>query len=73
MSIPKQDHQASFFDATFLAQDLFGPSDRYEIFRQKVLPALQDMREDLCQLYCSDNGRRGGAFSIRGIRQPPLL
>jgi len=59
MSIPKQDHQASFFDATFLAQDLFGPSDRYEIFRQKVLPALQDMREGLCQLYCSDNGRRG--------------
>jgi len=59
MSIPKQDHQASFFDATFLAQDLFGPSDRYEIFRQKVLPALQDVRGDLCQLYCWDNGRPG--------------
>jgi transposase len=59
MSIPKQDHQASFYDATFLAQDLFGPRDRYEIFRQKVLPALQDVRGDLCQLYCWDNGRPG--------------
>ena len=59
MSVPKQDQQATFYDATFLAQDLFGPKDRYEIFRQKVLPALQDMRGDLCQLYCSDNGRPG--------------
>ena len=59
MSIPKQDHQASFYDATFLAQDLFGPRDRYEIFCQKVLPASQDVRGDLCQLYCWDNGRPG--------------
>lgn len=59
MSIPKLDQQASFFDATFLAQDLFGPRDRYQIFREKVLPALQDMRDELCLLYCLDNGRRG--------------
>jgi hypothetical protein len=32
MSIPKQDHQATFFDATFLAQDLFDQKDRYDIF-----------------------------------------
>jgi hypothetical protein len=59
MSIPKQDHQATFFDATFLAQDLFDQNDRYDIFRKKVFPALQAVREDLCQLYCLDNGRPG--------------
>jgi len=59
MSIPKQDHQATFFDATFLAQDLFDQKDRYDIFRKKVFPALQAVREDLCKLYCSDNGRPG--------------
>jgi len=57
MSIPKHDSQASFFDATFLAQELFGPKDRYEIFRRTILPALQAIRPDLCQLYCCDNGR----------------
>jgi hypothetical protein len=59
MSIPKQDHQATFFDATFLAQDLFDQNDRYDIFRKKVFPALQAIRNDLCQLYCLDNGRPG--------------
>ena len=59
MSIPKQDHQATFYDATFLAQDLFDQKDRYDIFRKEVLPALQAVREDLCQLYCLDNGRPG--------------
>jgi len=59
MSVPQHDLQASFFDATFLAQGLFGPKDRYEIFRRTILPALQAMRPDLCQLYCCDNGRPG--------------
>lgn len=59
MSIPKQDHQATFYDASFLAQDLFDKKDRYDIFRGEVLPALQAIRDDLCQLYCSDNGRPG--------------
>ena len=57
MSIPKQDHQSTFYDASFLALELFKPTDRYEIFRQHVLPALQASRENLCRLYCSDNGR----------------
>ncbi len=57
MSIPKQDHQSTFYDASFLTLDLFKPTDRYEIFRQHVLPALQASRENLCRLYCSDNGR----------------
>ena len=57
MSIPKQDHQTTFYDASFLASELFNPTDKYEIFRQRVLPALQASREKLCQLYCSGNGR----------------
>ncbi|MCP4164715.1 MAG: transposase, partial [Chloroflexi bacterium] len=59
MSIPKQDLQATFFDATFLAQGLFDAKDRYEIFRSKVWPALKAMRGELCDLYCQDNGRPG--------------
>lgn len=59
MSIPRQDHQATFYDASFLAHDLFDSNDRYDVFRKKVLPALQAIRKDLCQLYCWDNGRPG--------------
>jgi transposase len=59
MSIPKQDPQATFYDASYLAHELFEASDRYEIFRQKVWPALQASRQKLCQLYCQDNGRPG--------------
>ena len=59
MSVPKQDPQATFLDTYFLIQDLFDDSDKYVIFRNAVLPALQDIREELCQMYCLDNGRRG--------------
>ena len=59
MSISKQDKQATFFDATFLAENLFDTTDRFEIFRTKVLPALEAMRNELCQRYCLDNGRPG--------------
>lgn len=59
MSVPPQDFQGSFFDATFLTRGLFGPKDRYELFRRTILPALQALRPDLCRLYCSDNGRPG--------------
>ncbi len=59
MSIPKQDLQSTFYDASFLAQDLFDNNDRYDIFRKEVLPALQAVRGDLTQLYCFDNGRPG--------------
>ena len=59
MIIPKQDHQTTFCDASFLACDLFDRNDRYDVFRKKVLPALQAIRKDLCQFYCPDNGRPG--------------
>ena len=56
MSIPKQDHQASFYDATFLAQDLFGPSDRYEIFQDNFLeffPTIVSFLEEKYELEIS--------------------
>ena len=59
MSVPEQDLQATFFDAGFLAHGLFNSRDPYEIFRREVYPALQAMRQELCQLYCADNGRPG--------------
>jgi hypothetical protein len=59
MSVPKEDLQTTFFDATFLAEGLFDAGDRYEIFRREVYPALQAMRDELCKLYCPDNGRPG--------------
>jgi hypothetical protein len=57
MTLPVRDHQASFFDVSFLAEGLFGPNDSYGLFRKEVLPALEAKREDLCQMYCADNGR----------------
>jgi len=59
MSVPEQDPQATFFDTGFLAHGLFTSRDPYEIFRREVYPALQAMRQALCQLYCADNGRPG--------------
>ena len=59
MSVPEQDLQATFFDAGFLAHGLFNSRDPYEIFRREVYPALKAMRQELCQLYCADNGRPG--------------
>ena len=59
MSIPKHDKQSTFFDGTFLAQGLFDVKDRFGLFRKKVLPALEAMRDDLCQLYCLENSRPG--------------
>jgi len=54
MSIAKQDKHTPFFDATFLAHSLFGATDRFEIFRREVQPALEAIRDELCQLYCLD-------------------
>jgi hypothetical protein len=57
MTLPARDRQASFFDVSFLAEGLFGPNDPYSLFRKEVLPALEAKREDLCRMYCPDNGR----------------
>ena len=59
MSVPQQDLQATFLDTCFLLQELFDDNDQYVVFRNVVLPALQDIRPELCSLYCLDNGRHG--------------
>jgi transposase len=59
MSIPSYNRQCSFFDTGVAAANLFGPSDRHELFRLLVLPALEQQREALCALYCEENGRPG--------------
>ena len=57
MTLPVRDHQASFFDVSFLAEGLFGPADPYSLFRQEILPALEAKRDAMCSMYCADNGR----------------
>ncbi len=57
MSLPKAKVQSSFFDVSVLMEDFFDPSNRYRLFREKILPVLQAKREQLCALYCQDNGR----------------
>jgi transposase len=57
VSVPKPRRQRSFFDASFLVDELFGPQDPYRLFREKVLPALWRERGVLARLYCEGNGR----------------
>ncbi len=58
MSVPSEKRQGSLFGVPVLAARLFtNPTDRYRLFRDKILPSLWAVREQLAQLYCADNGR----------------
>jgi len=57
MSVPRARTQGSLFDVSFLMTGLFDEKDRYRLFREKILPALREAREQLCALYCENNGR----------------
>ena len=57
MSLPVAKVQRSFFDVPVLLEGFFKPLDRYRLFREKMLPALQAKRAQLCALYCEGNGR----------------
>jgi hypothetical protein len=57
MTLPQHDPQGSFFDVSFLAENLFDGKDRYSLFRREVLPALEAGRKELGTMYCADNGR----------------
>lgn len=57
MSVPKRDRQRSFFDVDFVLDELFDPTDRYRLFREMILPALEKIRPELARMYCADNGR----------------
>jgi len=57
MTLSARDPQRSFFDVSFLAENLFAEHDPYELFRRELLPALEAQRPKLGALYCADNGR----------------
>jgi transposase len=57
MSLPTETSQTSMFDISFLTHGLFKKTDRYHLFREKILPALRRAREKLAEMYCADNGR----------------
>jgi transposase len=57
MSLPKPRKQRSFVDVSFVAGDLFDKRNRYRLFREKILPALESARDALSELYCEENGR----------------
>jgi len=59
MSMPKAKVQRTLFDVPVLVGGLFAATDRYRVFREKILPALVACREQLAGLYCADNGRPG--------------
>jgi len=51
------DSQQSFYHTSFVCSGLFGATDRYRLFREKILPHLITLRRQLETLYCESNGR----------------
>ena len=51
------DSQQSFYHTSFVCNDRFGATDRYRLFREKILPQLMKLRPQLEKLYCENNGR----------------
>lgn len=60
MSLPVEKRQGSLFDVPILVGGLFAsPTDRYRLFREKIMPRLWAKRSELAALYCQNNGRPG--------------
>lgn len=57
MSLPVFSSQSELFSTAALTGKLFGQSDRYRLFAQKVYPVLVRARATLESCYCADNGR----------------
>jgi hypothetical protein len=57
MSLPVFSTQTELFSTAGLSGSLFGPSDRYRLFAQKVYPVLARTRAQLEGTYCRDDGR----------------
>jgi hypothetical protein len=57
MSLPQPKVQMSLFDASMLLEQPFPEGDRYRVFYENILPVLWAKRDELCALYCEDNGR----------------
>jgi len=57
MSVRRIDGQRSFYHTDYLAGNLFGPGNRYRLFREKIWPKLLELGPKLDALYCAENGR----------------
>ena len=57
MSLKPTDPQRSFYHTSTLCGEMFGPTDRYRLFRERILPKLLSLRAKLESLYCENNGR----------------
>jgi len=57
MSVKPIDGQRSFDHSSYLCGELFGPANRYRLFREKIFPKLLELRDKLESLYCKANGR----------------
>ena len=57
MSVRPVGSQRSFYHTDYLCADLFGPTNRYRLFREKIWPKLLELSPKLHALYCEDNGR----------------
>jgi transposase len=57
MSVRAVDSQRSFYHTDYLAGNLFGPANRYRLFREKIWPRLLELAPKLETLYCAENGR----------------
>ncbi len=57
MSVRPVGSQRSFYHTDYLCGDLFGRTNRYRLFREKIWPKLLELSPKLNALYCEDNGR----------------
>ena len=57
MSLPAFSTQSELFSTAGCASTLFGPTDRFRLFAQKVYPVLAGARSQLEPCYCPANGR----------------
>jgi len=57
MSLPDFTTQSAFFSIAAAEHQLFGPMDRFRIFRERIYPRLVEARPALVGAYCPQNGR----------------
>ena len=57
MSLPDFTTQTAFFSIAPAQHQLFGPTDRFRIFLEKIYPRLVAARSALVGAYCAQNGR----------------
>ena len=57
MSLPDFSTQTAFFAIAATQHQLFGPTNRFRIFVEKIYPRLVQARSALVGAYCAQNGR----------------